>query len=392
MTGKARPPAAPASFGGPPGSGLAPAGPIARIDAAALRGNLQAVRRLAPGSRILAAVKADAYGHGLVQVARELAAADAFGVARLGEALALRAAGVRNAIVLLEGVVDVAQLAVAREHELEIVVHSAEQLAMLEQQPSGRALAVWLKIDTGMNRLGFELGSAHQALERLRRVAGVGTVRVMSHLACAEQPDSPQTREQLQRFDALTQSWQLERSIGNSAALIDWPQARLDWVRPGLMLYGISPFAGRSAAQLGLRPAMTLTTQLIAVRHVAAGDSVGYGATWRAQRRSRIAAAAIGYGDGYPATTHSGAPVLVAGKPAVTVGRVSMDLTMIDLTDIEGTGVGDAVTLWGTGVPVEAVALFAGTISYELICRVGHRVARVWEETGSAPGEAAQPR
>lgn len=353
--------------------------PRVTIDAAALCNNLAVVRRFAPDSRVIAAVKANAYGHGLILAARALAAADAFGVARIEEAVSLRAAGIAHPIVVLEGVFSAEQLTTAAQHDLQLVVHSFEQVAMIEQYAGGHKFAVWLKLDTGMNRLGFrseELASAHA---RLSGCAAAGTLRLMTHLACAENAQDPQTRLQLDRFRALSGPLRLERSIANSAGLIAWPDARTDWVRPGLMLYGASPFADRSAADLGLIPAMTFSTQLIAVRHVAAGEAIGYNGIWRAQRRSRIAVAAAGYGDGYPRCMRPGAPALINGCEAPIVGRVSMDMTMLDVTDLPGATVGDEVTLWGPALPAERVAPFADTIAYELFCRITERVGRQWK-------------
>ena len=350
--------------------------PFVTIDAAALRNNLAVVRRFAPGARVMAAVKANAYGHGLVHAARALAGADAFAVARVEEGLALRAAGIAHPIVVLEGAFAASQLEAAAGHDLQLAIHSAEQIAMLEQYAGTHRFAVWLKVDTGMNRLGFraeELASAHA---RMKGCAAVGTLRLLTHLASAENAGGLETKLQLDRFRALSEPLRLERSIANSAAIIAWPDAHGEWVRPGLMLYGASPFAERSAIDLGLLPAMTFATQLIAVRNVAAGEAIGYNGIWRAKRRSRIAVAAVGYGDGYPRCMHAGAPALINGREVSVVGRVSMDMTMLDATELPEVAVGDEVTLWGTGLPAERVAPFADTIAYELFCRIAERVKR----------------
>lgn len=351
--------------------------PVVTVDAAALRNNLAVVRRFAPAARVIAAVKANAYGHGLVHAARALAGADAFGVARVEEGLALRAARIAHPIVVLEGVFAASELEVAAGHDLQLVVHSFEQLAMLEQYAARHRFAVWLKLDTGMNRLGFrpdELAAAHA---RLKSCASVGSLRLLTHLACAENIGGAATTRQLERFRALSELLRLERSIANSAGIIAWPEAHAEWVRPGLMLYGASPFAERSADDLALLPAMMFTTQLIAVRNVAAGDAIGYNGIWRAQRPSRIGVAAVGYGDGYPRCMREGAPVLVKGREAPVVGRVSMDMTMLDVTDLPEATVGDEVTLWGPGLAAERVAPFADTIAYELFCRIAERVKRM---------------
>jgi alanine racemase len=351
--------------------------PVVTIDAAALRNNLAVVRRFAPSSRVIAAVKANAYGHGLVPAARALAGADAFGVARIEEALALRAASIAHPIVVLEGVFFASQLDVAAANDLQLVVHSFEQIAMLEQHAGTHRFAVWLKVDTGMNRLGFRAEEVEAAHSRLQACAAVGTLRLLTHLACAENAGGLETKLQLDRFRVLSGPLRLERSIANSAGVIAWPDAHAEWVRPGLMLYGASPFAERSAADLGLLPAMTFTTQLIAVRNVAAGEAIGYNGIWRAKRRSRIAVAAVGYGDGYPRCMHAGAPALIKGREVPIVGRVSMDMTMLDATDLPDAAVGDEVTLWGRGLPAENVAPFADTIAYELFCRIAERVRRL---------------
>lgn len=355
--------------------------PLATIDAAALRHNLGVVRRLAPNSKVLAVIKADAYGHGMVGSAKALLDADAFGVARLNEAQTLRGAGVTHPIVLLEGAASAEQIAQARVQHFELVVHSFEQLAMLEQGMHAAAFDVWLKIDTGMNRLGFRAEDFSAALTRIQTCKAVRTIKLMTHLANADATDRTMTEQQLRCFASLTATSKLEKSIANSAGLITDPKTRVDWVRPGLMLYGSSPLGEESTRELGLRPAMTLGTSLIAVRKVRVGETVGYAGLWRAQRDSTIGIAAIGYGDGYPRVMRSGAPVLVAGHRAQLAGRVSMDMIAIDITDMPDVEVGSEVTLWGRGLPVERVAPFADTIAYELLCRVNERVAVKWDES-----------
>jgi alanine racemase len=352
--------------------------PKATIDGDALRHNLAAARRIAPHSRILAVVKANAYGHGIVRTAQALASADALGVARLVEGLALRDAGIRSTIVLLEGVFNAEELPIASHERFELVVHSLEQVAQLEQTAVTDPFTVWLKLDTGMNRLGLNGKEFADARRRLETCKCVGQVRLMTHLATAELHGGDSARRQIESFLGLTAGLKAERSIANSAGLIAWPQARTEWVRPGLMLYGISPIPDSDAATIGLRPAMTLTTQLIAVRRVPRGEGVGYNAIWQAARDSVIGIAAIGYGDGYARNVRNGAPVLVNGRAARVVGRVSMDMTAIDVTDLPNTRVGDSVVLWGEGVPAECVAPFADTIAYELLCGVTQRVAVEW--------------
>lgn len=354
--------------------------PCARIDGGALRHNLAAIRRFAPASRVMAVIKANAYGHGLTASAQALADADAFGVARLEEGLAVRRAGIDNAVVLLEGVFTSEELQLAGRDQFELVVHSFQQLELLEQYGGECRFNVWFKLDTGMNRLGFRVEEFETAWRRLGRCKAVGTTRLMTHLASAEEIGGESARTQIDRFNALTGAIALERSIANSAALIGWPEARADWVRPGLMTYGISPVPGMDADTLGLRPAMTLQTQLIAVRNVAAGEAVGYGGLWRAPRDSLIGIAAIGYGDGYPRNMRAGTPILVNEQPAHVVGRVSMDMTAIDVTHLGDVRIGDAVTVWGRGLPADRVAQYADTIAYELVCGISQRVAVEWSK------------
>ena len=324
----------------------------------------------------MAVIKANAYGHGQETVAAALVGADAFAVARVGEAVALRAAGCRARIVLLGGFGDVSELEAAARHSLEPFVHQPFQVELLEAWRGPQAFRVWLKVDTGMHRLGFgahEVAAAAARLEACRCVAK--PLSFATHLADAECGEAGRARAQLATFATATEGRVGERSIANSAGLIVWPEARADWVRPGIMLYGISPLAGRTGVELGLRPAMTFETRVMAIKDVAAGERVGYGGTWTAARASRIAIAAVGYGDGYPRSAAGGTPVAVAGVAASVAGRPSMDMLTIDVTGLPRVAVGDRVELWGREVPVEHVAAAAGTIAYELTCRVGRRVS-----------------
>jgi alanine racemase len=354
--------------------------PVASIDAAALRSNLAVVRRMAPQSRIVAVVKANGYGHGMVRVARALADADALGVARLADAVALRDAGITHRILLLEGVFGAEQFATAASKQCEIVVHSREQLEALEQFDGSHRFAVWLKLNSGMNRLGFRVEEFAAAHARLQRCPAVGLLRVMTHLASSEDRGQA-TPTQLKIFNDLVAPWRLERSVSNSAAVIAWPESHHEWVRPGLMLYGMSPMPKVTAADLGLRPAMTLSTHLIGVQEIGVGEAVGYNGIWRASRPSRIGIAAVGYGDGYPRGTRAGAPVLVAGVEAPLAGRVSMDMIAIDITDLPQAHAGNEVIVWGNGLPAERVAPYADTTCYELVCRVTSRVPLQWSES-----------
>jgi len=346
------------------------------IHADAIRHNLGEVRRRAPGSRVMAVVKADGYGHGLERAARALAAADAFGVASLSDGERLRAEGHRQPILLLSGFDAAADLPRMRQLRIDTVVHHASQLEMLEQDGGGPPLRCWLKVDTGMHRLGFAPGAVRDVHARLSALDGVdGEIVLMTHFASSDEFGGDQTCAQIATFEAATAGLPGPRSLANSAAVLGWPRSHGDWVRPGGALYGLSVAAGRSGADFGLRPAMTLHTRLIAVNRIGRGEPVGYGASWRCPEDMAVGVAAIGYGDGYPRHAPAGTRVLVAGRPAALVGRVSMDLVTIDLRAVPGARPGDPVVLWGDpALPVEAVAEAAGTISYELTCSITRRV------------------
>jgi alanine racemase len=349
----------------------------ASIDLAALRHNLQIVRQRAPRSRVMAVIKANAYGHGLIAVARALDAADAFAVARVDEGLALRSAGIKTPVVLLEGVFNREQLEAAASAGFELVVHSPEQIELLRAAPAAARFKIWLKLDSGMNRLGFKgqaFQSAYSALNALPVLKGA--VNLFTHLASADMPDLPTTAEQMLVFTAATRALPGERSIENSAALLNFPDAQADWVRPGLLLYGVSPLRDSTGTELGLRPVMTLHSHVIAVKQLSVGEQVGYGGDWTATRPTCLAIAAVGYGDGYPRSLSSGTPVLVNGERGALAGRVSMDMIGIDVTELKnGPKVGDPVVLWGQGLPVEEIAVWAETIPYALLCGISQRVA-----------------
>jgi len=345
------------------------------IDAPALRHNLEIIRARAGSAQVMAVVKANAYGHGLVPTALALTAADAFAVARLEEGLALRTAGITQPVVLLEGVFSGEQLREAARHGLDFVVHDALQIELLERFGAAQHFVLWIKIDTGMNRLGFAPAQFAAALARLRALTPAPRhLRLMTHLACANERDDGMTRAQLERFRKATYGLDLHTSIANSAGLFGTLPIGCDWVRPGLALYGASPFADCLAADLGLKPVMTLTSSVIAVRRVARGETVGYGGAWVAPRDSVIAIVAAGYGDGVHRSLAGGTAVLVAGQRAPLAGRVSMDLMAVDVSALSGVSVGTPVVLWGVGLPVEVVARAAGTIAYELLCSVSQRV------------------
>lgn len=364
----------------------------ALIDTAALKHNFEILRDQAPQSRVMAVVKANAYGHGVATVVKALGMADGFAVARLEEAIALDDLSLTSKpILLLEGVTDRSALREALERGFELVVHEVEQLQCLTElaaeKPWPRPLTLWVKFDSGMNRLGFRVAEAAnietQLLQlRARWVATQGTsltCRLMSHFACADEPQRAENTVAEQQFAQVYASWQsafgpTEASFCNSAALFSRPQSQFAWVRPGISLYGVSPFAEQSAQSLGLLPVMTLQTTVIALRSLAAGETVGYGAMWRATRPSRVAILAGGYADGLPRHLPSGAPVWVAGHRASVVGRISMDMLAVDVTDIAEVALGSPAVFWGQGLPVEEVAMAAGTIAYELLCALNPRV------------------
>jgi len=347
----------------------------ARIDLSALQHNLHIARR-ATSARIMAVIKADAYGHGLLRCAEALDAADGFAVLDLRDALRLREAGFRQTILLLEGAFAPEELPRMAGHGLATVVHSPHQLAMLDAAPhSSSKLAVWLKVNSGMNRLGFAPNDVPAAMEKLKAHPAVREVTLMTHFSHADEATG--VAAQLQVFGELAAPYRAARSLANSAALLRYPQSHADWVRPGIMLYGASPFQGTGAQELGLKPVMTLRSRIISVRELRAGECVGYGGTYCADRAVRMGVVACGYGDGYPRHASTGAPVLVDGLRTRTLGRVSMDMLCVDLSTLPHAQVGSDVTLWGEGLPVEEVAHAAGTISYELLCALTARVAIV---------------
>ncbi|MDD5470973.1 MAG: alanine racemase, partial [Sideroxydans sp.] len=337
----------------------------------ALRNNLRVVRR-ATSARVMAVVKANAYGHGLLHAAEALRDADGFALLDVRDAVALRDAGFRQPILLLEGYFSRDELPLLAEYELTTVIHSQQQIEWLDAYPRKNGLSVWLKLNSGMNRLGFSAQEFPAAMERLKSHRAVRDVTLMTHFAQAD--EAPGVSAQLALFEQLTANRHQPRSLANSAAILRHPAAHADWVRPGIMLYGSSPFADISAESLGLQPVMTLSSELISVREIKAGDAVGYGATFRAERSMRIGTVACGYADGFPRHAATGTPILVDGKRTRTVGRVSMDMLSVDLSALPDARVGSRVVLWGEGMPIDEVALAAGTISYELLCALAPRV------------------
>jgi alanine racemase len=345
---------------------------FATIDAAAMRHNLAVVRRHAPRSRVAAVVKANAYGHGLLRAATAFGEAQGFALLELEEAIRLRAAGFRQRIVLLEGFFDAREVPALAEHGLDVVVHRMDQVAALAALPAGARLEVLLKVNSGMNRLGLSAGEYEAALLQLRANPGIGGITLMTHFANADDPRG--VAWQLDRLRCLPDGNALPVSFANSAAILRYPETHGDWVRPGIMLYGCSPFPEGSGLDLGLKPAMTLESRIIGVQQLAAGDTVGYGGAFRAERATRIGVIACGYADGYPRHAPSGTPVVVDGQVTATVGRVSMDMLCADITSIPAANIGSRAVLWGEGMPVERVADAAGTVGYQLLCALAPRV------------------
>ncbi|EJI6686131.1 TPA: alanine racemase [Vibrio parahaemolyticus] len=345
------------------------------IDLSALQHNLQRVKAQAPESKVMAVVKANGYGHGLRHVAKHSNHADAFGVARIEEALQLRACGVVKPILLLEGFYSPGDLPVLVTNNIQTVVHCEEQLIALEQADLETPVVVWLKIDSGMHRLGVRPEQYDEFISRLKTCPNVAKpLRYMSHFGCADELDSSITPQQIELFMSLTSGCQGERSLAASAGLLAWPQSQLEWVRPGIIMYGVSPFSDKTAQDLGYQPVMTLKSHLIAVREVKKGESVGYGGIWTSERDTKVGVIAVGYGDGYPRSAPNGTPVWVNGRTVPIAGRVSMDMLTVDLGPDAADKVSDEAILWGKELPVEEVANHIGTIAYELVTKLTPRV------------------
>ncbi|KAI3606027.1 Alanine racemase (plasmid) [Cupriavidus necator H850] len=340
---------------------------FAKIDLAALRHNYERLRTL-HGGRALAVLKANAYGHGAVRCAHALTdIADGFAVAFLEEAVALREAGINAPILVLEGMFDAHDLQVAQELELWIVVHHEAQLRMIELSACTTPLHVWLKLNTGMERAGFAPEDAAAVHSRLVSTGKIEQIILMSHFARADEPDSEATAAQIERFDNATAGIAGDRSLCNSAGVLAWPDARLDWARPGIALYGADPIP---SGEHGLLPVMTLESRVFAVRDLQAGEALGYGARFIASRPTRVGLVAMGYADGYPRTAPEGTAVMVDGQVSGIIGRVSMDMLTVDITDHPSTGIGSRLELWGPRIRVNDVAHASGTIAYELLCNV----------------------
>jgi len=353
---------------------------FAQVNLAALEANVARVRACAPNTQLLAVVKANAYGHGLTRVLPALADADGLALLELDAAVNLRAGRYTRRIVLLEGFFAVDELPEISAKRLGVVVHHADQVRMLETAHLERPLEVFVKVNTGMNRLGIRPAEVAHRVERLNHCDSVAALRLMTHLARAEDEDG--LGEQLGAFERACKGLPYPRSIANSAGVVRYKDVGGDIVRPGIMLYGATPFPYDTAEKIGVQPVMTLRSQLIAVQDLRANDSVGYGATYTASRAHRIGVVACGYADGYPRHAPNGTPVLVCGRKVRIAGRVSMDMLTVDLSDVPEATVGSPVVLWGEGLPVDDVASAAATVGYELLCAVAPRVPFVTTNVG----------
>jgi len=360
------------------------------VNLKALQHNYQIVRQYAPNSKIMPVIKANAYGHGMLRVATTLESADAFAVARVDEGVRLRKAGIKNKITVLEGFSCINELDALLAHQLDTVIHSLTQLDMLEARKDINVCTIWLKLDTGMNRLGFQPAEFVNAYKRLNDCQLIqGDIILMTHLANADDKHDNTTVKQINLFTNTFESILAEQginneqnlsSIANSAGILAWPNSLTDWIRPGIMLYGISPFPENTGEHFNLKPVMSLHSRLIAIKSLEKGDKVGYSGTWICPKPTRLGIVAIGYGDGYPRHAKAGTPVLVNGLRVPLIGRVSMDMITVDLNSQPESMTGDPVTLWGNGLAIEEIANFADTIPYTLVCGITQRV-RFVEQT-----------
>ena len=345
------------------------------IDIKALEHNFSRIKELVHNSKIMAIIKADAYGHGIVRVAKTLRDADAFGVACLEEAEQLRVASITTPIILLEGPYKPNDLSLIIKLNLEVVIHNEYQLELLEKSKIDGAIKVWLKIDTGMHRLGFSVDKTEEMLRRLMLCRNINSTPIlMSHLATANEKNHALTYQQLETFREISKIVNIKKTIANSAAVINFPDVHFDWVRPGLMLYGVSPLINSCGHDHGLKSVMTLESEIISIQYLSKGEPVGYGATWRCPENMPVGIIAAGYGDGFPRHAKSGTPILVNNIRCPLIGRASMDMLTIDLRNQSNAKIGDRVVLWGGSLPIEEIATYAETIPYELLCGVHKRL------------------
>jgi alanine racemase len=338
----------------------------ALINFDALKHNFQRVKHFAPDSKIMAVIKADAYGHGMLQCANALDQADGFAVAYISEAIELRNAGIQQPITVFQGFQNTQQLSQIQANNLSPVIYQSWQIDMLEQQTLSD-LSVWLKVNTGMNRLGVSPDEAMNCWRRLTNIKAIKETGLSSHFANADVPEHPSNQQQIDVFNHLAQQTNSPTSLANSAGLIAFSHSQGDWVRPGIMLYGSSPLQNKTSEQLGLRPVMQLQAPLIAINHFKKGEAIGYGSLWSCPEDMPVGVAAIGYGDGYPRHAMTGTPVSINGQMSQVLGRVSMDAISVDLRGVKAQ-CGDRVELWGEAIPVDDVARSSESIAYELLC------------------------
>ena len=351
--------------------------PYALISLDAIRQNVEKVREYAPNVKIMAVIKANGYGHGLLLMAQALNNVDGLAVARISEAVFLRKSGVTNKLLILGGFVSERELNKIVEYRLDVVIHSVQQVKILKKHLGETKISIWLKLNTGMNRLGLSPNEFSLAYQQLIALSHINpSILLMTHLSSADDMKSSVTQQQIAFFNKIVNKNNIsgEKSIANSAGIIGWPGSVTNWVRPGLMLYGVSPFLNSSGEDLGLNPVMSLHSKIIAVKNIAAGESVGYSGAWVSKKLTRLGVVGIGYGDGYPRHAKNGTPVLVNNKRVPLVGRVSMDMITVDLSSQRNVKLGDIVTLWGNGLPVEEIAKYADTIPYTLLCGITQRV------------------
>lgn len=356
---------------------------VAVIDLNALAHNFRVLKSKAPNAKVWSVIKADAYGHGATTIAHALAnLTDGFAVAHLEEAMALRAAGIHNPLLLMEGVSSLTQVQRLVQLDLQTVIHNAQGLAHVLAGHAGQhPIQVWLKVNTGMNRLGIAFGDLSQMLVKIQASPKLTLAGVMTHLACADEPAHPMNARQIQSFDQQTTDLTCDQSIANSSATLALPSTHRHWIRPGIALYGSSPLVGQDAQSLGLKPVMHLNSQVIAVRSLQPGDTVGYSAAWKANRTTRTAIVGVGYGDGYPRSIIEG-HIWINNTRCPLIGRVSMDMCVVRVPEQAEVAVGDSAQCWGEHISIDQVAEQSNTISYELMCKVTSRVPRVYSEFG----------
>jgi alanine racemase len=340
----------------------------ATINHQALLSNLNHIKKIANKSKIMSVLKANAYGHSLLDVAKTLKASDGFAVLSISEAIQLRENNFKQTVLLLEGFFDKDEVKIASELSINVTVHNHRQIELINQVKPISPINIHLKINTGMNRLGFMPGEINYLLESLNSNPYIQDIVLMTHFSTADEKEG--IEKQLGIFNLIADNYNYPASVANSAALIKYPESRLDWVRPGIMLYGLSPFENKTAKDLQLIPVMSLTSEIIATQDIKAGDSVGYGLDFKANKNMRIGVVACGYADGYPRHAQKGTPVAIDGHLSILTGRVSMDMLYVDITQIPNANIGSQVELWGDNVPTDSVAKFSGTVGYELICAV----------------------